>query len=102
MCFTCHFYKSNKNGDISFTNFKYDNNNNLLEKVESPKKFYKITRNITDKIFELMQKEHSESYKHKYIYNENQLLIECELYLINNLIMSYEFEYKFYNEKDQK
>jgi hypothetical protein len=69
----------------------YDCNNNLIDDIDIFKEEYKILN--TD----LNWKEHNIiGYRHKYFYNEKNLLIRHEMLLGDNLIMAYEFVYEFW------
>jgi hypothetical protein len=73
---------------------KYDNNNNLLEDIE----FYNTTKDLSIIIFDELEKECNESYRHLYTYNDHQLLIEHKMFLTKELIMIYEHEYQYYEK----
>lgn len=70
----------------------YDANNNLIEDRDIEKTAYQIHANTN---IESLEKEHSESYRHNYYYDAKQLLIQDKMYLVNELIMIYNYEYKY-------
>jgi hypothetical protein len=72
----------------------YDECNNLIESVDIPKEIYSVLYNVDlDKWAE--QGDENESYRHKYTYNDCQLLVEHQIYLAGQFGIGHEYEYEF-------
>lgn len=77
--------------DIKMT---YDEYNNLIETLDIPKEIYSVLYNVDlDRWAE--QGDEGESYRHKYAYNDCQLLVEHQIYLAGQFGIGYEYEYEF-------
>lgn len=86
--------KVSRKGEIKQSRLlTYDTNDNLIDDTDILEEILEAT---DDRNFTLTEEDKSGSYKHLYSYNDSQLLKEHKMILAGEMIMIYEYDYKFY------
>jgi hypothetical protein len=91
--------EKNENDEIVYDRvYFYDANNNLTESRDLYRSYYS---NLDDEQMQLLidGKEIEKGYKSIYTYNEQQLLVKHELYMLGKLVMTYKIEYINYDNE---